>query len=80
MREFSDAVLEDESGGHITVAPELSGCHTQGDRLDEVIKNVREAIEPYLETPFATVLSFILVCGGLYESPYSPTMRGAYKL
>jgi len=50
VREFSVVILEDESGGYIAVVPELPGCHTQGDSLDEVIKNVREAIELYLET------------------------------
>lgn len=48
--EFSVVILEDESGGYIAVVPELPGCHTQGDSLDEVIKNIREAIELYLET------------------------------
>ena len=50
IREFSVVILEDESGGYIAVVPELPGCHTQGDSLDEVIKNVKEAIELYLET------------------------------
>lgn len=50
IREFSVVILEDVSDGYIAVVPELPGCHTQGDSLDEVIKNVREAIELYLET------------------------------
>ncbi len=50
VREFSVVVLEDESGGYIAVVPELPGCHTQGDSLDEVVRNVREAIELYLDT------------------------------
>ncbi len=49
-REFSVVILEDEDGGYIAIVPELPGCHTQGDSLDEVIKNIREAIELYLET------------------------------
>ncbi len=50
IREFSVVILEDESGGYIAIVPELPGCHTQGDSLDEVIRNIREAIELYLET------------------------------
>ncbi|NPA98526.1 MAG: type II toxin-antitoxin system HicB family antitoxin [Crenarchaeota archaeon] len=50
IHEFSVVILEDESRGYIAVVPELPGCHTQGDSLDEVIRNVREAIELYLET------------------------------
>ncbi|RLB87025.1 MAG: type II toxin-antitoxin system HicB family antitoxin, partial [Deltaproteobacteria bacterium] len=30
--------------------PELKGCHTQGDSLEEVLENIKEAIELYLET------------------------------
>ena len=48
--EFNVVILEDESGGYIALVPELLGCHTQGDSLDEVIRNVKEAIELYLET------------------------------
>jgi len=48
--EFNVVILEDESGGYIALVPELPGCHTQGDSLDEVIRNVKEAIELYLET------------------------------
>ncbi len=48
--EFNVVILEDESGGYIAIVPELPGCHTQGDNLDEVLKNVKEAIELYLET------------------------------
>ena len=25
--------------------PELEGCHTQGDTLEEVLENIREAVE-----------------------------------
>jgi Uncharacterized conserved protein len=50
VHEFSVVILEDESGGYIAIVPELPGCHTQGDSLDEIIKNIREAIELYLET------------------------------
>ncbi len=49
-REFNVVILEDEDNGYIAIVPELPGCHTQGDSLDEVIKNIREAIELYLET------------------------------
>lgn len=47
---FSVVVLEDESGGYIAIVSELPGCHTQGASLDEVMRNIREAIELYLET------------------------------
>lgn len=47
---FDIVILKDESGGYVALVPALPGCHTQGDTMDEVLDNVREAIELYLET------------------------------
>lgn len=48
--EFSVVILEDKTGGYIALVLELPGCHTQGDTLEEVMSNIKEAIELYLET------------------------------
>ena len=50
MREFDVVLLEDETGGYVAIVPALPGCHTQGDTLTEVMKNVKEAIDLYIET------------------------------
>jgi len=50
MYEFDVVILEDESGGYVAFVPVLPGCHTQGDTLQELMDNVREAVELYLET------------------------------
>ena len=50
MYEFDTIILEDEAGGYIAFVPALPGCHTQADTIEELIKNVKEAIELYLET------------------------------
>ncbi|GEM_PF-3795063 len=42
MREFSVITLEDEGGGYVAIVRELPRCHTQGDSLDEAIRNVRK--------------------------------------
>jgi len=44
------AVIEKDEHGYYAYCPELDGCQTQGDTLEEVIKNIREAVELYLET------------------------------
>jgi len=50
MHEFDMVIIEDETGGYIAFVPALPGGHTQGDTLEELIDNVKEAIELYLET------------------------------
>ena len=50
MYEFDVVIIEDETGGYVALVPALPGCHTQGDTLEELMENVKEAIELYLET------------------------------
>ena len=43
-------VIEKDEFGFYAFCPELDGCQSQGDSLDDVITNIKEAIELYLET------------------------------
>ena len=38
-----------EEGGYTAIAPSLPGCISEGNTRDEAIKNIREAVELYLE-------------------------------
>ncbi|MBC8204617.1 type II toxin-antitoxin system HicB family antitoxin [bacterium] len=43
-------VLEpSDEGGYTVYAPSLPGCISEGDDKEEALKNIREAIELYLE-------------------------------
>jgi len=43
-------IIEKDKFGYYAYCPELKGCHSQGDTLEEVMYNIKEAIELYLET------------------------------
>jgi predicted RNase H-like HicB family nuclease len=43
-------VIEKDDNGYYAYCPELEGCHTQGDTIEEAMDNIKEAIELYLET------------------------------
>ncbi len=43
-------IIEKDEYGYYAYCPELEGCQTQGDSLEEVLSNIKEAIELYLET------------------------------
>jgi len=47
-RQFTVIIEEGEDGYLIGTALELKGCHTQGKTIEELLKNIREAIELYL--------------------------------
>ena len=43
-------VVEKDNFGYYAYSPELEGCQSQGDSFEEVMANIREAVELYLET------------------------------
>jgi len=43
-------IHEAEEGGYWAEAPSLPGCFSQGETLEEIKENIREAIEVYLES------------------------------
>ena len=40
---------QSEEGGYTAIVPSLPGCISEGDTKEEALKNIREAIELYLE-------------------------------
>ena len=50
MSQKISVVIEKDAEGYYAYCPELSGCQSQGDTFEEVLANIREAAELYLET------------------------------
>ena len=48
-RIFHVVIQQDEDGVYVGRVSELAGCITQGNTLDELMRNVKEAIELCLE-------------------------------
>ncbi len=46
---YTVIVEKDEDGMYIAYCPALQGCYTQGETYEEVMKNIREAIELHIE-------------------------------
>lgn len=46
---FSVVIERDEDGVYVASIPELPGCHTQANTLDDLMVRIREAVELYLE-------------------------------
>jgi predicted RNase H-like HicB family nuclease len=44
------AIIEGDQDGYYAYCPELKGCQTQGESVDEALANLREAANLYLET------------------------------
>lgn len=48
-REYQVVFQEETEGGFSVWVPDLPGCASQGETLEEALKNIKEAIELYLE-------------------------------
>lgn len=46
--EYIAVFQEEKEGGYSVWVPSLPGCASQGETLEEALKNIREAIELYL--------------------------------
>lgn len=46
---FTVVIERDEDGYYVGSVPSLRGCHTQGKTMDELLRNIKEAIELCLE-------------------------------
>ncbi|MBW1940692.1 MAG: type II toxin-antitoxin system HicB family antitoxin [Deltaproteobacteria bacterium] len=45
-----NAIIEKDNDGYFAYVPKLKGCVSHGDTIEEVLKNIKEAIELYIET------------------------------
>ncbi|MDJ0687904.1 MAG: type II toxin-antitoxin system HicB family antitoxin [Xenococcaceae cyanobacterium MO_188.B32] len=43
-------VIEEDNDGFYAYCPQLEGCQSQGDSLEEAKQNIYEAVELYIET------------------------------
>jgi len=42
-------VVEKDKDGYIAFCPELDGCYSQGDTYEELMVNIRDAIQLHIE-------------------------------
>jgi len=45
-----NVIIEKDKNGYYAFCPELKGCHSQGESIDEVMENIKEALSLYVET------------------------------
>lgn len=49
VHNFTVLIEQDEDGYYVGNVPALRGCHTQGKTMDELLANIKEAIELCLD-------------------------------
>ncbi len=50
VQDFEVILESEEQGGYHIYCPILKGCHSYGDTREEALKNIKEAIELWLES------------------------------
>ena len=58
-KSFTVIIEKDENGTYMAEVPDLKGCYTQGDSVEEVMKNIKEVIEMCLEEQHVIPNEFI---------------------
>ena len=48
--QYNAVIQEEKEGGYSVWVPSLPGCASQGETFGETVKNIKEAIELYLES------------------------------
>ena len=48
-RELTAIIKEAEEGGYFAYCPALKGCISQGETMEEVVRNIKEAICMYVD-------------------------------
>lgn len=49
VKDFQVLLHPDESGGFWVECPALPGCLSEGDTVEDALKNIQEAVELWLE-------------------------------
>ena len=55
-----DVILHKEDNGYWAEVPALKGCYTQGDTIDEIKDNIKEAITALLSDTKEEIISIAL--------------------
>ncbi len=56
-KEFYVVIERDEDGYYVGEVPQLQGCYSQGETIDELMNNIKEVIELCLEDENPETLS-----------------------
>lgn len=46
---FPVIMQEDETGGYVVTNPAIDGCYSQGETIEDALKNIKEATELCVE-------------------------------
>jgi len=49
MREYTVIIKKDEDGFYVGEVVEIPGCYSQGETIEELMENIKEAIQASLE-------------------------------
>ena len=55
-----DVILHKEDNGYWAEVPALKGCYTQGDTIDEIKDNIKEAITAWLSVDLSNTKEEII--------------------
>lgn len=72
--EYNAVFTSEEDGGFSVSVPELAGCFSQGDTFEEAQKNIKEAVELYLEPELNKASMYIIDPRNQFMAPIQITL------
>lgn len=75
---YNAVFQEEKTGGYSVWVPDLPGCASQGETLDEAKKNIEEAIQLYLEDAPAEEIQDAMVLSRKFFVPVSVSIFPAH--
>ena len=60
---YTVIIEKGQESGYVAYAPALKGCVSQGKTKAETLKNIKEAIEAYIEALFSDSLRHLSMLG-----------------
>ena len=74
VMEYNAVFTSEEDGGFSVSVPELPGCFSEGDTFEEAQKNIKEAIELYLEPDLNKTIAYQVDSRNQFMAPIRVTL------
>lgn len=75
--EFPIAIHQDDGSVYGVTVPDIPGCHSWGDTIEDAVRNAKEAISGHIETLLELGEPVDITCTPIHDLAKNPDYAGA---